>query len=218
MNTLKQNQQNLDLEAVLALFDLPDYDVLHDACVDNIEHSALYAYAYKHDYEYDASHYSMTQEDDDGEYTIDLDIDSIRFSDEFEKYVDQAESPYYRAWQRAVETVLDRYLEYHQLSARRVKILYVSPDDGKRFKIDGYQIRPLTTWKKACESLVETINGVGYFWFDSVLEFKNHIPAISYKQSVLSHLHSITEWGEVYDGMSPQRLYESELEDNLRYV
>lgn len=239
MNTaIKTNPQLLDIEAVLSLFDLPDYDDLSEYNIEYIEDSALYAYAYRNGLDYDAQSYTMTQDcavcDGDGfddelvdcvacsaTGRIELDIEEIRSSDAYENFLSEAEDPIYKGWKRAVETVLDRYLEYHDLKAVPVQVKESYTDSSGEivhYTREHYQIKPVTTWKKAAVALTETINGYGWFWFDSAWEFVQHGPYISYKQAVLTHLPSIAHYGEVYGVKSPQSLYNSEVESNLRYL
>ena len=72
-----------------------------------------------------------------------------------------------------------------------------------------YKVVPEETWKDAAAALVQTINGVGMFYYEDAKELKDVGPYKSYKQAVLSHLHWATYYPEVYGTGSPMRAYES---------
>lgn len=78
-----------------------------------------------------------------------------------------------------------------------------------------YQIRPRTSWKKSLKLLLETINGVGYFTFDSVREFLDSGPYTE-REAVLRHLSYLARYGEVYGEISLHREFEANFSNNAR--
>ena len=70
-----------------------------------------------------------------------------------------------------------------------------------------YKIVPSGTWREAASALVQTINGVGMFYYTDAKELKDAGPYKSYKQAVLSHLHWATRYPEVYGTRSAELVF-----------
>jgi hypothetical protein len=62
-----------------------------------------------------------------------------------------------------------------------------------------YRIVPQESWKDALTRIRITINGVGMFEFANDKEFCESIPC-TVRECVLTHLHWIKDWYEVYEG------------------
>lgn len=60
-----------------------------------------------------------------------------------------------------------------------------------------YRVTPTTSWEDAALKIMTTINGVGQFEFNNLREFLDSGPYTP-RQAVLSHLHWIKDWPEVY--------------------
>jgi hypothetical protein len=75
----------------------------------------------------------------------------------------------------------------------------------------GYRILPQENWKVACQKLIETINGVGYFHFSSIKELKDSGPYATYRQAALNHIGWIADRSRVYEGTNASYLVEREL-------
>ena len=71
-----------------------------------------------------------------------------------------------------------------------------------------FRIVPEKSWRDAAERIIDTINGVGYFYFPSVSEFVRSTSSSGPKEAVLSHLHWLKDRAEVYGDERPQRRYE----------
>jgi hypothetical protein len=69
------------------------------------------------------------------------------------------------------------------------------------------KIVPKTSWNDAANKLRETINGVGSFHFNNLREYLDSGPYTA-RQAVLSHLHWIKRYPDVYGSQSAQRMYE----------
>jgi hypothetical protein len=66
---------------------------------------------------------------------------------------------------------------------------------------------PFDTWFIAASCLRTTINGVGTFYFGSTKEFIECNSGTD-RQAVLSHLHWLHQWYDVYQGSSPKAAFE----------
>jgi hypothetical protein len=113
----------------------------------------------------------------------------------------EAEMPFYEAWQAAVLHVANHLFLQHGL---------VLEGD------DPYRLVPEKSWNDVLSHVRETINGVGYFHFSSNRELMNSMPTKSPKAAVLAHLGWIKDWPAVYGEGSTQGMYERQLERELR--
>lgn len=75
-----------------------------------------------------------------------------------------------------------------------------------------YKVTPVKDWRDAAKEIRECVNGYGPWYFTSVKEFLDSGPYTA-RQAVLSHLHWMARYGEVYGGGSPQQ----QLARYLRY-
>lgn len=119
------------------------------------------------------------------------------FEDERDRYVGR--------YKNAIETVADNLLREHGLT--------LVPANKKHGDWEK-KIVPLVSWKESCIKVLATIEGVGYFdWNGNVKEFVQTESCRSYKDCVISHIHWIKYWSEVYGGNS----VEFQIEKLMKY-
>ena len=110
----------------------------------------------------------------------------------------EAEEELYFKYSGALEAAAESILDPHGLAAEHPgKILW------------AYKIVPTGTWKEAAAKLVQTINGVGMFYYEDAKDLKDVGPYKSYKQAVLSHLHWAMYYPEVYGTRSAEMVYDA---------
>jgi hypothetical protein len=105
----------------------------------------------------------------------------------------EASGELYLQWEGAIEAAVQPLLEAHGMELSELQ--------------SGYMIAPTHSWRDAVAHIVNTINGVGDFWFESTKEFLDSGPYTP-KQAVIAHLPYITLSPQVYGTSSPERLYE----------
>jgi hypothetical protein len=122
------------------------------------------------------------------------------------------ESEAWRKYRDAVESVAEQAFSEHGLTLLQL--------EGKPHHGWAYRIVLITSrnpditndWSKVADHIRHTINGVGYFGFDSLKEFLDSGPYTP-RQAVFSHLHWIKDWFAVYEGGTAK----SSLDSKLRY-
>lgn len=114
----------------------------------------------------------------------------------------------------AVSTIEDQLSEHFALN-----LIEVTKKDkkGKPTGEQRWQIKPLRTWKESLKLIVETINGVGYYHFDSLREFLDSGPYTE-REGCLTHLGYLSDHAEVYGGLSLKRQFEDDLESSLQHI
>lgn len=143
------------------------------------------------------------------ENAVDPDNHTDEEFDAASEFASEAESEvlgsYYSQITNEVENYLEELFEEHGLDLR-----YSGNEQVEVICKD---------WDFAAAALVETINGVGDFEYEDVNEFIEVTSRDgSAKSSVLSHLHWIGYWQEVYGGGSSEREIEKRIERALRYM
>ena len=123
---------------------------------------------------------------------------------------EEAAENYYDAILDCTEEAITTYLGYIDAT---FSLVSKKPLNG--FSV--VRIKPNTSWKKTCELLIEIINGVGYFHFDSVRDLCNSIPD-TVVGAAMSHLHWLKSYGAVYGEESPAHMVERELDRKSRYM
>jgi hypothetical protein len=104
---------------------------------------------------------------------------------------------YYKQWKNAIESAIESVLSPHGLTL-------ICEDKGK------YSIgKTCKTWKEVAENVIDTINGVGMFYFNNVEEFKSCGPYKSYCEAVFNHIHWMCRRSEVYGDRGYQSVYEN---------
>ncbi len=84
-------------------------------------------------------------------------------------------------------------------------------------KPNRYKVVPTTDWKTSLREIIDTINGVGMFEFNTIKEFLESGP-YTLREGVLTHLHYLADYGHVYGGSTLQRQFEKNLEHYTRYL
>jgi hypothetical protein len=111
----------------------------------------------------------------------------------------EEQDEHYRKHRGAMVAVFERLCENHDL---------VVEEKGR---YNDLFITPKTTWTDALKEMIQTINGVGPFRFDSVREFLDSGPYRTF-EGVSEHLHWLKRFPDVYGpGWSVSSLYESAL-------
>ena len=119
--------------------------------------------------------------------------------EEAQEAMDSASEDEWKKYAAALENVFEDYFGYADLE--------VIEKEGYKYKL-----LPKTDWKHSATEIVEIINGVGYFRYDSLREFLDSGPYTP-RQAVLSHLHWIKQYGNVFGTHSPEQM----LARKLRY-
>ena len=112
----------------------------------------------------------------------------------------------------AVSTIEDQLTEHFALDLSEVT---KKNKKGEYIGERRWQIKPLRTWKESLKLIVGTINGVGYFHFNSLREFLDSGPYTE-REGCLTHLHYLKRHGDVYGGPSLERQFEASLDEDLR--
>lgn len=233
---------------VAELFELPDIDDVDERLWESKETNALSSVCWHKDWKFDYNSWSVTKDceacdgdgyvdsllpDENGEYDwlecdtcggsgeVEVDIEDIRNSDEYEKAYIETGDELYDAWRKSVEHVLERHAGYIGLTVREVDIVHIiqgGTDKGKPYLQTGYQLVSDKSWHDVCDRLIDIINGYGYFWFKSVKELMESIPTTSPKQAALDHLHWVKHYNYVYGGSKryAENVYEEYMEHYLR--
>jgi hypothetical protein len=103
----------------------------------------------------------------------------------------QVMADYYSQYQNETENYIEELLSHHNID--------VVFDQGKA-------ILSSKDWDEAASLLLDTINGYGMFEYESVEEFVDSTSKDGTAQdTVLSHLHHVGLWQEVYEGGTTQR-------------
>lgn len=78
----------------------------------------------------------------------------------------------------------------------------------------GFKVSPLESWRDSATRIMYTINGLGTFMFRGTNHFLESGPYTP-RQAVLSHLHYVKEFSQVYGGPTPHELFNSTLNELL---
>jgi hypothetical protein len=106
----------------------------------------------------------------------------------------EARDESYGKWKNALENAAETIFGQHGLN--------IAPLKTKPYL---YKITPAESWEDAASKIIDTINGVGYFEFRSVKEFRDSIPTTT-RQAVLGHLHWMKDRSKVYGDYDARRL------------
>lgn len=94
------------------------------------------------------------------------------------------------------------------LDARRVALVSVAKEVLDCYRLglvttsNGFKIVPLESWNDAVRRIMYVINGLGEFLYKGVNHFLTSGPYTA-RQAVLSHLHYVKEYYNVYGGSTP---------------
>ncbi len=112
-----------------------------------------------------------------------------------------AQDEVYGQWYDAVESVGSQLFGEHGLD------LQPTGKQGTATRRYEFKIVPQKSWNDAANKLRETINGVGYFHFNTLKEFLDSGPYTA-RSAVLSHLNHIKSYPAVYGSGSAHDMYE----------
>lgn len=136
---------------------------------------------------------------------IEDDADEDDAEEAREKAEAEAQDEVYGQWYDGVTSAAEQLFEEHELD--------LIPKRKDKFSHE-FEVAPREKgqkgWRKAAEAIRETINGVGYFRFESLQELLDSGPYTA-REAVLSHLHVINDYPAVYGTTSAVRIYESAL-------
>jgi len=107
----------------------------------------------------------------------------------------------------AIETIENALTKHFALDLTEVK--------ERKGEQTRWKITPLRTWRESLGHIVETINGVGLFRFDSIREFLDSGPYTE-REGVLTHLHYLADYSSVYGVRSLERTFHDNLDHHLR--
>ena len=119
----------------------------------------------------------------------------IEDEDEDARAEAEAQQELYNKWRNAVEFVGDALFGQHLLELTPKKNGY------------EYKIVPAKDWRDAANKIRMTINGVGFFQFDTVQDFLDSGPYTA-REAVLTHLNNIKDYPAVYGSTRPARMFE----------
>ena len=118
---------------------------------------------------------------------------------------EEAQQNLYNSWHDGVMYAAEKLFGEHGL------ILVPTGRGSKKKRPYFYKVMPEKSWQHAAAKIVNTINGVGMFRFDSVRDFVYETSSKNVREAVLTHLRSIADWPDVYGGRSASSLFESQL-------
>jgi len=130
-------------------------------------------------------------------------VDGIEDEDERTRSVEKIENEVVDAYFGAAESAIEDMAEqWFRLSITKI--------DG-----DLYRVKPMKSWEDSLTPIVETINGVGYFYFRDGKELMRSGPYTA-REAVLSHMGYLNDVGSVYGEESLERKFERNLDRALR--
>lgn len=95
---------------------------------------------------------------------------------------------------KAVRNTLNYLLNFHGVNFEEKK--------GK------YYLTAEKSWKEIADQVMETINGVGPFYYNSVKSFKEVGPYKTYCEAAMTHIHWMKDYPTVYGNTNYRRIYE----------
>jgi len=114
--------------------------------------------------------------------------------EDLQKAEEESRDEAWRAYYDAVLFVAEQCFDYHGLSLSCHK--KSSKDRPFDFRVVP---NPGRNWLECANQIRTTINGVGYFHFDTVKEFLDSGPYTA-REAALKHLGWIPDWYDVYEG------------------
>lgn len=116
-----------------------------------------------------------------------------------QKAEEEASAELYNKWHDAVESAAENLFGLHGLDLVA---------KGKGDRAYEYKIEPKQSWQDAARQIVNTINGVGYFHFNTTKEFLDSGPWTA-REAVLEHLGYIKRYSDVYGSDSAKSRFEA---------
>jgi len=176
--TLPNHTGYININTLAAMFKLPSWDSVDESNVDYIYEAGHECYAY-------ALRQGKTEK-------------------EAEEARDKAETEMmgelFDKWHDSVLRAAEYLFHKHGLTLKPRRKAEKYPYE--------YRIVAYNGWQIAAHKIVETINGVGYFYFNDVAELVSSGPYATKRQAALWHLAWVAEYPSVYGSPSAQRAYE----------
>lgn len=136
-------------------------------------------------------------------------FDEIEDEDERMEAQSEIESAFVDAYFGAAESAIEDMAEqWFRLSITKI---------SKEGKEDTYKVKPMKSWEDSLKPIVETMNGVGYFYFRDGKALMRSGPYTA-REAVLSHMGYLSDVGSVYEEESLERKFEKNLDHALRYL
>lgn len=180
----KTTKDIFDLQELASLLDLPKFD----------------------DFEFDDTSYGQG---------YDAAIEEGKTEDEAMeqgvKWEEGEQKEVFRKYRNAVEHVAEQIFDQHGLIIVEEKKTLPKSKGGGSYSL--YKVAPEKSWDEAVNRILETINGVGMFEFNSRREFIDSGPYKSSKDAVLQHLHWMKRRPEVYGDTRPRRMFDRQMGD-----
>jgi hypothetical protein len=173
----KQPADVRNIDQLAKLFGLPDWDEVDERNVD---------------YRFEAGSYAEREAREDGATEEEAEEAGLKAEQE-------AQDEVYRNWHSGVEAAAEDLFNAHGLAL-------IGRGKAEPWYYE-YKIAPERSWKDAAGKIMDTINGVGYFYFNSLREFLDSGPYTA-RQAVLEHLGYISDYPEVYGSSSARSIYE----------
>jgi hypothetical protein len=119
---------------------------------------------------------------------------------------------YCEAYMRAaVQAITDQAEEHFDLYVEPVPY---SAKHGKRWRV-----KPFTSWKHTLNLILDTVNGVGCFYFPSLNALRTDgCDTDTYRTAVLNYMYYLARYGEVYGGKRLQRDFDEYYEIYARNI
>lgn len=134
-------------------------------------------------------------------------VERIEDEDKRMEAQSEIESAFVDAYFGAAESAIqDMAEDWYGLSITKI---------SKEGKEDTYKVKPMKSWEDSLKPIVETINGVGYFYFRDGKELMRSGPYTA-REAVLSHMGYLSDVGSVYGEESLERKFEENLDHALR--
>lgn len=105
-------------------------------------------------------------------------------------------------WKNYVNTMIACFEEL--LEKFKLEIVQPNPE------VYDWVLKPTETWEAAAEEIRETINGVGMFYFSDLKDFLRSGPYTA-KAVVLTHLHWMKRYYDVYEGSKMSSVFNRRL-------
>lgn len=170
-------KDTLNVDEIAKLFDLDEYNDLHERNTDYFWETG--DYAYKQAIDDGASEEEAEKAREDAEHEADTEM--------------------FHQWHSGVMAAAEHLFGEHRLT------LVPANKKPDRYPYE-YRVIPQKSWEDAAAAIVETINGVGMFEFNGVKDFLASGPYTP-RNGVLTHLHWIKRHPEVYGDRSAQDIY-----------
>ena len=169
----------INVDEIAKLFGLPEYSEFSERNIDNTGEVGYFARK-------EALAQGASEEEAD-----EADI----------KAQEGAEAELFHQWHDGVMAAAESLFEKHGLTLEPRPV-----NKTDRYPYE-YKVVPEESWEKALVPIIETVNGVGMFHFSGVKEFLRSGPYTP-REGVLTHLHWIKSYPEVYGDTSARRIYE----------